>query len=53
MKVLYIRNLWLIRESGEKTLVYWTPLERHADLKAAVEALAPANHPLREYLFLL
>ena len=52
-RILYIRNLWLIRESGEKTLMHWTPLERHADLKAAVEAFAPANHPIRKHLSLL
>ena len=49
----YVRNLYLIRESGEKTLMHWTPLERHSDLKAAVESFAPANHPLRGYLRLL
>jgi hypothetical protein len=52
-RFLHVRNLWLIRESGEKTLMHWTPLERHSDLKAAVESLAPANHPLRKYLSLL
>lgn len=52
-RFLHIRNLWVIRESGEKTPMHWTPLERHADLKAAVEAAAPANHPIRDYLFLL
>lgn len=50
---LNIRSLWLIRESGEKTILPWTGLERHSDLKAAVEALAPANHPLRKYVALL
>ena len=53
LRVLNIRSLWLIRESGEKTLMPWTGLERHAELKAAVEAYAPANHPLRGYLSLL
>ena len=52
-RFLNIRNLWLIRESGEKTLMHWTPLERHSDLKAAVEGFAPANHPIRKYLSLL
>jgi hypothetical protein len=52
-KFLHIRNLWVIRDSGEKTLMHWTPLERHSDLKAAVEASAPANHPIRNYLSLL
>lgn len=52
-RFLHIRNLWLIRESGEKTRMHWTPLERHSDLKAAVESFAPANHPIRKYLPLL
>ena len=52
-RFLNIRNLWLIRESGEKTRMHWTPLERHSDLKAAVEKFAPANHPIRKYLPLL
>jgi hypothetical protein len=52
-RFLHVRNLWLIRESGEKTRMHWTPLERHSDLKAAVEAFAPANHPIRKYLSLL
>jgi hypothetical protein len=43
----------LIRESGEKTILPWTGLERHSDLKAAVESFAPANHPIRKYLLLL
>lgn len=53
MKFLNVQNLWLIRESGEKTLMHWTPLERHSDLKAAVEDFAPAVHPIRDYLPLL
>lgn len=53
LRILNIRSLWLIRESGEKTLMHWTPLERHSDLKAAVEGFAPANHPTRKYLSLL
>jgi hypothetical protein len=53
LRVLHIKNLWLIRESGEKTLMHWTPLERHSDLKAAVEGFAPASHPIRKYLSLL
>jgi hypothetical protein len=52
-RFLHVRNLWLIRVSGGKTLMHWTPLERHSDLKAAVEAFAPANHPIRKYLSLL
>jgi hypothetical protein len=52
-KFLHVRNLRLITESGEKTLMHWTPLERHSDLKAAVEKSAPANHPIRQYLSLL
>ena len=53
LRILNIRSLWLIRESGEKTIVPWTSLERHSDLKAAVESFAPANHPIRKYLSLL
>jgi hypothetical protein len=53
LRILHVKNLWLIRESGEKTLMHWTPLERHSDLKAAVEGFAPANHPIRKYLSLL
>ncbi len=53
LKVLGIRSLWLIKESGEKTIMPWTSLERHSDLKAAVEGFAPANHPMRRYLSLL
>ena len=52
-RFLNIQNLWLITESGEKTRMHWTPLERHSDLKAAVENFAPANHPIRQYLPLL
>jgi len=48
-----VRSLWLIKESGEKTIMPWTSLERHSDLKAAVECSAPANHPIRKYLSLL
>jgi CubicO group peptidase (beta-lactamase class C family) len=43
----------LIKESGEKTIMPWTSLERHSDLKAAVEGFAPANHPIRKHLSLL
>jgi hypothetical protein len=53
LRVLNIRSLWLIRESGEKTIMRWTGLERHSDLKAAVESFAPADHPIRKYLPLL
>jgi hypothetical protein len=52
-RFLNIRNLWVIQESGEKTRMHWTPLERHSDVKAAVEKFAPANHPIRNYLSLL
>ncbi len=52
-RFLHVRNLWLIQESGEKTRMHWTPLERHSDLRAAVENFAPANHPIRKYLSLL
>jgi hypothetical protein len=52
-RFLHVRNLWLIRETGEKALMHWTPLDRHSDLKAAVENFAPANHPIRKYLSLL
>ena len=52
-RFLHVRNLLLIKETGEKTRMHWTPLERHSDLKAAVEGFAPANHPLRKYLSLL
>jgi hypothetical protein len=52
-RVLNIRSVWLIRESGEKTIMPWTSLERHSDLKAAVEGFAPANHPIRKFLSLL
>jgi len=53
LRILNIRSLWLIRESGEKTIMPWTGLERHSDLKAALESFAPANHPIHEYLPLL
>src|SRR6185436_20062262 len=52
-RFLNIQNLWLIKKSGEKTRMHWTPLERHSDLKAAVENFAPANHPIRKHLSLL
>jgi hypothetical protein len=52
-RFLNIRNLWLIAESGEKTRMHWTPLERHSDVQAAVEKFAPVNHPIRQYLSLL
>jgi hypothetical protein len=52
-RLLNIRSLWLIRQSGEKAIMPWTSLEGHADLKAAVERFAPANHPIRQYLSLL
>lgn len=52
-RFLHVRNLWLIKDSGEKTRMHWTPLERHSDLRAAVEGFAPANHPIRKYLSLL
>lgn len=52
-RLLNIRSLWLIQESGEKTIMPWTGLERPADLKAAVEQSAPADHPIRKHLLLL
>jgi len=52
-KLMGIRSLWLIRESGEKTILPWTGLERHSDLRTAVERFAPANHPIRQHLSLL
>jgi hypothetical protein len=52
-RLLNIRSLWLIQESGEKTIMPWTGLEQPADLKATVENFAPADHPIREHLFLL
>lgn len=52
-KFLNIRNLRLITVSGEKTLMHWTPLERHSDVKAAIEEFAPVNHPIRAHLSLL
>jgi len=53
LKVLNIRSLWLIDEDGKETLLPWTGLERHADLKAAVEKFAPDDHPIRDNLPLL
>lgn len=53
LRILNIRSLWLIRESGEKTIMPWTSLERHSDLKGAVDGFAPANHPIRKQLSLL
>jgi len=52
-RLLNIRSLWLIQQSGEKTIMPWTGLERPSDLKAAVENFAPADHPIRKQLFLL
>lgn len=52
-RLLNIRSLWLISETGEKTIMPWTSLERHRDLKAAVDGFAPANHPIRKNLPLL
>lgn len=52
-RLLNIRSLWLIQESGEKILTPWTGLERPADLKAAVENSAPPDHPIRAHLSLL
>jgi hypothetical protein len=53
LRILNIRSLWLIRESGEKAIMPWTSLERHSDLRVAVECFAPANHPIRNHLSLL
>lgn len=52
-RFLHIQNLRLINESGEKTVMHWTPLVRHSDLKAAVERCAPPDHPIRKHLSLL
>lgn len=52
-RFLHIRNLSLFKESGEKARMHWTPLERHPDLKRAIENFAPANHPIRKFLSLL
>lgn len=52
-RLLNIRSLWLIQESGEKTIMPWTGLERPADLKAAVEQCAPTEHSIRNHLSLL
>jgi hypothetical protein len=53
LRILNIRSLWLIKDSGEKTIMPWTGLEHHSELKAAVESCAPSNHPIRNYLSLL
>lgn len=53
LRILNIRSLSLIGESGEKTIMPWTSLARHSDLKAAVEVFAPPNHPIRKYISLL
>jgi hypothetical protein len=53
LRILNIRSLWLIRESGEKTIMPWSSLERHSELKEAVDSFAPVNHPIRRYLSLL
>lgn len=52
-RFLNIRSLWLIRETGEKSIMPWTGLERHAQVRAAVEAHAPKDHPIREALKIL
>jgi hypothetical protein len=52
-RLLHVRSLWLIHESGEKKMIPWTSLERHTELKAAVESSAPENHLIRNYLLLL
>jgi hypothetical protein len=53
LRFVNIRSLWLIRESGEKMIMPWSSLERHSELRAAVESCAPENHPIRKYLALL
>jgi hypothetical protein len=53
LRVLNIRSLWLIKESGEKLIMPWTSLERTSELKSSVETNAPENHPIRKYLPLL
>lgn len=52
-RILNMRSLWLVRESGEKTIMPWTSLGRHGVLKQAIESSAPANHPIRNWLRLL
>jgi hypothetical protein len=52
-RLMGIRSLWLIKESGEKTIMPFTGLERHSDLRSAVERFAPENHPIRNHLSLL
>jgi len=53
LRILNMRSLRLVKESGEKTLMPWTSLERHSDLTGAVERFAPADHPIRKHLSLL
>jgi hypothetical protein len=53
LRILNIRSLYLMREPGDKTIMPWTSLERHSDLKAAVERFAPGDHPLRKFIGLL
>jgi len=53
LRVLNIRSLWLIRETGEKMIMPWTSLGQRAEVRAAVDKFAPINHPVRQYLSLL
>lgn len=53
LRILSFRSHRWILESCEKTIMPWTSLERHSELKAAVEGSAPADHPIRKYLHLL
>jgi hypothetical protein len=52
-RMLHVRNLQLIQDSGRKTILPWTDLENHADVRVAVETFAPANHLIRQHLRLL
>jgi hypothetical protein len=53
LRVLNIRSLWLIKDSGEKLIMPWTSLDRPSELRSSVETNAPENHPIRKYLPLL
>jgi hypothetical protein len=53
LRILHVRSLRLISDTGEKTIMPWTSLERHSELKTAIEAFAPDSHPIRKYLPLL
>ena len=53
LRILNIHSLWLIKNAGEKTIMPWTSLERHADILTAIESCAPFDHPIRKHLSLL